>query len=157
MIRVDPEATLREAALDAMQRAYVPYSGFRVGAALLGADGRIFVGCNVENVAYGEAICAERSAVVAAVVAGVREFERIAIATEADHAAPPCGACRQVLAEFAPALPVVSYTASGHTMRWTIAELLPVPFTPNYLDEVAAHQTAEHRAHLSPPHSADRA
>ncbi|MDQ6828110.1 MAG: cytidine deaminase [Gemmatimonadota bacterium] len=157
MIRVDPDTVLREAALDAMQRAYAPYSGFRVGAALLGADGRIFVGCNVENVAYGEAICAERAAVLAAVVAGVRDFTRIAIATEADHAAPPCGACRQVLAEFAPALPVMSYTLGGDSRHWTIADLLPFPFTPNYLDEVAAHHTAEHRAHLPPPLPADRA
>jgi cytidine deaminase len=121
---------LVRAAREAMSRAYAPYSGFRVGAALLGADGSITQGCNVENAAYPSSICAERGAVMAAVAAGVRRFEQLVIATESDDPTPPCGQCRQVLVEFAPALPVASVTASGRVQRWSMAELLPNPFIP---------------------------
>jgi len=125
---------LRERALGAMSRAYAPYSEFRVGAALLGSDGSITEGCNVENAAYPAGMCAERGAVAAAVVRGVRAFEAIAIATEAEEPTPPCGICRQVLEEFAPHLQVVSITRDGREARWTMDDLLPRAFTPKSLD-----------------------
>lgn len=128
-----PESVLRDRALAAMGRAYAPYSGFHVGAALLAADGTVYEGCNVENAAYPAGICAERAAVAAAVVAGARQFSAIVIATSADEPTPPCGVCRQVLRELAPALDVLSVTRSGAHARWTIAELLPQAFTPSSL------------------------
>lgn len=124
------EARLRAAAFAAMERAYAPYSRFRVGAALLTSDGDVVTGCNVENAAYPASICAERGAVMAAVAAGHRRFDLLVLATEAHEPAPPCGQCRQVLAEFAPALPVVSVTRGGAVRRWTMAGLLPSPFLP---------------------------
>lgn len=125
--------TLAERAMGAMERAYAPYSGFRVGAALLAADGSVTEGCNVENAAYPVTICAERAAVAAAVTRGVRSFRAIVIATEGDAPASPCGMCRQVLMEFAPELEVLSVTRSGAEARWTMAELLPHAFTPTSL------------------------
>ena len=137
---------LREAAFVAMERAYAPYSRFCVGAALLAADGTIVTGCNVENAAYPSGICAERGAVMAAVAAGHRSFRLLVLATEADEPAPPCGACRQVIVEFAPHLPVVSVNRDGAERRWTMAELLPSPFTPASL-ESHFHPDAPHPAH----------
>jgi cytidine deaminase len=125
---------LRERAFGAMSRAYAPYSAFRVGAALLGADGSVTEGCNVENASFPAGICAERAAVAAAVARGVRAFEAIAIATEAEEPTPPCGICRQVLEEFAPHLLVLSMTRDGREARWTLDELLPRAFTPKSLD-----------------------
>jgi len=125
--------TLTERAMGAMERAYAPYSGFRVGAALLAADGSVTEGSNVENAAYPAGICAERAAVAAAVTRGVRSFRAIVIATEADSPAPPCGMCRQVLMEFAPELELLSVTRGGAEARWTLGELLPHAFTPTSL------------------------
>lgn len=125
---------LRERALGAMSRAYAPYSRFRVGAALLGADGSVTEGCNVENAAFPAGICAERGAVAAAVARGIRSFDSITIATEAEEPTPPCGICRQVLEEFAPHLLVVSVTSDGREARWTLDELLPRAFSPKSLD-----------------------
>ena len=116
-----------------MEHAYAPYSGFRVGAALLGTDGSIVEGCNVENAAYPAGICAERAAVAAAVARGVRTFAAIVIVTEADVPTPPCGMCRQVLVEFAPQLEVVSITRGGAQAQWSMSELLPAAFTPTSL------------------------
>lgn len=125
---------LRERAFAAMDRAYAPYSNFRVGAALLSIDGSITEGCNVENAAFPAGMCAERGALSAAVARGNRAFEAIVITTEADSPTPPCGICRQVLEEFSPHLTVVSITRSGREARWTLDELLPRAFTPHSLD-----------------------
>jgi cytidine deaminase len=119
---------LRERAFAALDRAYAPYSSFRVGAALLGSDGSVTEGCNVENAAYPAGICAERGALACAVTRGMRSFEALAIATEANEPTPPCGMCLQALAEFAPQLTVVSVTRGGHAARWTLGELLPHVF-----------------------------
>ena len=116
-------------AREVMERAYAPYSGFRVGAALLGEDGSLHTGCNVENASYGLTICAERAAVAAAVAQGVRRFRAAAIATSGQKPVAPCGACRQVLSEFAPHMTIVSVAGSG-LEQWTLDELLPEPFEP---------------------------
>lgn len=123
-------ALLRERALSAMDRAYAPYSKFKVGAALLGTDGSITEGCNVENAAYPAGVCAERNAMSAAVARGLRSFRAIAIATEADAPTPPCGICRQFMVEFAPELEIISVTRSGAEARWSLGELLIHAFTP---------------------------
>ena len=100
-------AELIKEAGKARENAYAPYSGFKVGAAILGQDGVIFTGCNVENASYGLSVCAERAAVCKAVCAGTASFEAIAVVTPTDDPASPCGACRQVLAEFSPEMKVV--------------------------------------------------
>ena len=130
---VPDQTVMRERAAAAMEQAYAPYSGFRVGAALLGTDGSIAEGCNVENASYPAGICAERAAVAAAVARGVRTFAAIVIYTEAEVPTPPCGMCRQVLVEFAPQLEVVSITRGGAQAQWSMSDLLPAAFTPTSL------------------------
>ncbi len=125
---------LRAAADAARANAWCPYSHFSVGAALVADDGRVFVGCNVENASYPAGICAERVALGTAVAAGARRFSRVVITSAATEPTPPCGICRQALVEFAPDLDIVAYATDGRTARWSLAELLPAPFTPASLD-----------------------
>ena len=113
------------AALEARRYAYAPYSKFPVGAAVLTDDGQIFTGCNVENTSLGLTICAERTAIFAAVSAGMRQYSGLAVATEGGFS--PCGACRQVLAEFSDDLPIliVDSTSSDEAKETHLAALLP--------------------------------
>lgn len=127
-------AALEDASREARERAYAPYSGYRVGAALLADDGRVFLGANVENASYGLCQCAERSAIGAAVVAGARRFRAICIATGGEQPATPCGMCRQVLAEFPPSFPVRCVSAGGGRVDSDTAALLPLGFGPAVLD-----------------------
>ena len=119
-------------AAEAAANAYVPYSHFAVGAALRAKDGTIYTGCNVENDSYGLTICAERNAVARAVAGGARRFDAIAVVTE--NGVTPCGACRQVLAEFGPEIAVIVADAAGNRRIYTLNELLPDAFTPEHLD-----------------------
>ena len=125
-----PDAALCHAAAEAAKLAYAPHSGYRVGAALLAADGRVFTGCNVENASYGLTNCAERTALFKAVSEGARKFKAIAIAGGTDSPAYPCGACRQALAEFCgPETPVICCTLDGKVAgRFTLGGLLPQTF-----------------------------
>ena len=120
-------------AREAMRQAYAPYSEFRVGAAIEAADGRVFAGCNVESASYGLTICAERMALGAAVAAGARAFKRVVVTTEVDPPAAPCGACRQLLAEFGTTVEVIAVGPTTER-RWTLAALLPDAFTKASLD-----------------------
>jgi cytidine deaminase len=113
------------------ERAYAPYSGFKVGAALLGESGRVYTGCNVENAAYGPSMCAERTAIFKAVSEGERKFKAIAVVTQ--NGVSPCGTCRQVMIEFAPEMTVIIADTQGSTRRTTVRDLLPDGFTPNHL------------------------
>ena len=124
--------TLISAARNAQARAYAPYSNFRVGAALESMDGEVFTGCNVENASYGLTICAERAAICAAVGAGVRRFRRAVVVSDVDPPAAPCGACRQVLAEFGLDLPIQA-VGSLRSISWRLADLLPSAFGPEQL------------------------
>jgi len=121
-------------AAQARCHAYAPYSHFAVGAALLAQSGRVYTGANVENASYGLSVCAERVAVWKAVAEGERAFTAIAVVTE--NGVSPCGACRQVLAEFAgdpQSLRLIVADAPGHRRTYTLAELLPEAFTPEQL------------------------
>jgi cytidine deaminase len=115
------------AARAARLQAHCPYSRFAVGAALEADDGRIFTGCNVENASSGLTVCAERHAVAAAIASGVRRFRRLVVVAEADPPVAPCGACRQVLAEFEADLQVESVGPGGHR-QWRLSQLLPDAF-----------------------------
>jgi cytidine deaminase len=130
------DAALEAAARDAQRRAYAPYSKFRVGAAvrMAGAvlEAAIFEGANVENASYGLAMCAERTAVFAAVLAGAHRLEAVVVCSDASPPSSPCGACRQVLLEFAPDPAAVTVTAinpRGDRRSWTLAELIPDGFS----------------------------
>ncbi|MCL4265229.1 MAG: cytidine deaminase [Anaerolineae bacterium] len=131
MITKAQQEALIQAAVAVREQAYAPYSKYPVGAALLTPDGRIFTGVNVENASYGLTICAERTAVFKAVSEGYREFVAVAVATE--NAGSPCGACRQVLAEFAGDIPVWLVDAAGHGRETTLYTLLPDHFGPEHL------------------------
>jgi cytidine deaminase len=130
-----PKETIEQlvaAAAKARRRAYAPYSGFHVGAAVL-AGGRIFSGVNMENASYPLSVCAERNAVGAAVAAGKTAIEAVAVVADADDPTPPCGGCRQVLNEFGPRMLVVCEGASGRRTRWVLSEVLPHAFGPSNL------------------------
>lgn len=129
-------ASLFSAAEAARAHAWAPYSHFPVGAALETDDGRIFAGCNVENASYPAGTCAERVALGMAVASGARQFVRLVITSQQQDPTPPCGICRQALVEFAPALEIFAVAPDGRTARWSLAELLPAPFTPASLENV---------------------
>jgi cytidine deaminase len=119
---------LTAAARRAMEHAYAPYSRFRVGCVLVGESGTVHTGCNVENASYGLTICAERAALVHAVAMGERRFTRALIVSDATVPVAPCGACREVLAEFAPNLMIESVAPDGTSSTWTLDTLLPARF-----------------------------
>lgn len=125
---------LLHAARDSLTRAYAPYSGLHVGAALLSEDGEIRPGVNVENASYPMSVCAERNAVAGMVLSGNTKIRAVAVATEAATPTPPCGGCRQVLWEFGdPETPVVAEGAGGVRARWRLGDLLPDAFGPDDL------------------------
>ena len=121
-----PDLVARAAA--ARENAIATYSGFKVGAALEAKDGRIYTGCNIENVSYGLTVCAERVALWKALSEGAREFRQIAIVTDATVVTPPCGACRQLLWEYCGDMPVYLHSLRGLDQEYRLAELLPHPF-----------------------------
>ena len=128
------DQALVELAFTMLDRSYVPYSRFPVGAALLCADGTVFTGCNVENAAYGSTICAERTALVKAVSEGHRDdFVRLAVVGRGEDYCWPCGACRQMLYEFAPSLTVLVARGDGQFVTLPLKELLPHGFGPTSL------------------------
>ena len=118
-------------AIEARERAYAPYSGFKVGAALLTSAGRVYTGCNIENVAFSATVCAERTAIFKAVSDGERQFDVIAVVTQT--AIPPCGVCRQVMAELAPQMTVIIASLEGHYRVTTLHDLLPDAFVPSQM------------------------
>jgi cytidine deaminase len=118
-------SSLIRAAIQSREYAHAPYSAFAVGAAVLCTDGSIFTGCNVENLSFGLTMCAERVAIGAAVAAGKRDFRCIAVAADTDEVISPCGACRQVLAEFNPELAIISANLSGKVQEFSLEVLLP--------------------------------
>jgi cytidine deaminase len=123
-----------QAARAILPRAYVPYSGFHVGAALLNEDGEIRAAVNVENASYPLSVCAERNAAAVMVASGHTKILAVAVATNAPHPTPPCGGCRQVLWEFGDAdTPVVAEGADGVRARWRLGDLLPHAFGPDDL------------------------
>jgi cytidine deaminase len=128
-----PEQQIDElvaAAAEVRTNAYAPYSEFHVGAAIL-TGGRVFTGVNVENASYPMSVCAERNAVAAAIAAGERKIDCVAVVTDADRPTPPCGGCRQVLWEFGPESLVVSQTTSGERAAWALEDLIPEAFGPD--------------------------
>ncbi|RFU71691.1 cytidine deaminase [Peribacillus saganii] len=127
---------LIEEAAKAREKAYVPYSKFQVGAALLTEDGKVYHGCNIENAAYSMTNCAERTALFKALSEGDRSFSMIAVVADTDRPVPPCGACRQVIAELCPKdMKVVLTNLKGDIKELTVEELLPGAFSPEDLHD----------------------
>ena len=124
---------LKAAAVTMLARAYCPYSHFAVGAALECADGTVFTGCNIENAAFSPTICAERTAVAKAVSEGHTDFVRIVVAGRCESFCVPCGVCRQVLREFAPDMEIICLNSKGEEQVFTLSELLPHSFGPEFL------------------------
>ena len=124
---------LLEAAIAVRENARAPFSGFKVGAALLDSEGRIHTGCNVENATYGLTVCAERVAVFKAISEGARKFTRVAVAADTDVLTPPCGACRQILWEFCGDVDLVLTNLRGKTEAFRLKDLFPRPFDASFL------------------------
>ena len=124
---------MKIAAWEASEKAYVPYSNFPVGAAVLTEGGQVFSGCNVSNASYGLGMCAERVAVFKAVSSGYTTIEAVVVVTPTDGPTPPCGACRQVINEFGSQAHVFSFDESDSSKHWTLKELLPDAFGPGNL------------------------
>ena len=133
-------ADLIAAAAAARERAYAPYSNFKVGAALRTRSGRVYTGCNIENAAFGPSVCAERTAMFKAISEGEREFEAIAVVTQ--NGVSPCGTCRQVMMEFAPHMTVIIADIQGNVRTTTIDDLLPDAFLPPQLPAVGLQRSA---------------
>ncbi|MCR4432469.1 MAG: cytidine deaminase [Coprothermobacterota bacterium] len=126
---------LIEEARRAQKLAYAPYSHFQVGAALLASSGKIYTGCNIENASYPLSICAERVAIFKAVSEGETQFLALAVVADSQSLSAPCGACRQVIMEFAPELPVALSNLEGQRIIVKASDLLPMPFTKEFLNE----------------------
>ncbi|MFJ7679300.1 cytidine deaminase [Peribacillus sp. NPDC097264] len=127
---------LIEEAKKAREKAYVPYSKFKVGAALLTADGKVYHGCNIENAAYSMCNCAERTALFSAYAHNDKQFSKLAVVADTDRPVSPCGACRQVISELCePDMMVVLTNLNGDTKELTVQELLPGAFSPEDLNE----------------------
>ncbi|MEA5163284.1 MULTISPECIES: cytidine deaminase [Cereibacter] len=127
--------SLLEAATAVRENAYAPYSRFKVGAALRTASGAVHAGCNVENVAYPEGTCAEAGAIAAMVAAGETRIAEILVIADSPEPVPPCGGCRQKIAEFAgPEVPVTLCTTDGQSLRTSVADLLPGSFRAAHMD-----------------------
>ena len=128
--------SLTDAAAAAQKNAYAPYSNFKVGAALRTASGEVFVGCNVENIAYPEGTCAEAGAIAAMIAAGEKEFVEAAVIADSPTPVPPCGGCRQKLTEFAAkGARIAMATTDGAVLETTVAELLPGAFDARHMDQ----------------------
>ncbi len=128
---------LKDAALSVRENAYAPYSKFKVGAAIRSKSGVIFSGCNVENVAYPEGTCAEAGAIAAMVAAGEQELTEVYVVASSPQPVPPCGGCRQKLAEFGkPDVKVTLATATGTELETTIGQLLPGAFDASHMEDV---------------------
>jgi len=127
------DATLVAAARAARERAFAPYSKFKVGAALEAADGTIITGCNIENSTYGLTVCAERVAVFKAVSDGYRDFRRISVVADTKAPTPPCGPCRQILWEFCGDIDVILANLTEEKGRYRLKDLLPLPFDARLL------------------------
>ena len=127
------EHELMQKAIEMLDRAYIPYSHFPVGAALECEDGTVYTGCNIENAAYGATICAERTAMGKAISEGHRDFVRIVIAGRSEDYCYPCGMCRQFMKEFAPEMQVICLNGKGEAKELTLRELLPYGFDQSWL------------------------
>ncbi|MBO9444472.1 cytidine deaminase [Ruegeria sp. R14_0] len=129
--------TLKDAALSVREKAYAPYSNFKVGAAIRSKSGQVFAGCNVENVAYPEGTCAEAGAIAAMVAAGELELSEVYVVASSPQPVPPCGGCRQKLAEFGKRdVKVTLATVDGAEFETTIGDLLPGAFDASHMEDV---------------------
>ncbi|NOZ00433.1 MAG: cytidine deaminase, partial [Deltaproteobacteria bacterium] len=122
-------------ARDAGRNSHSPYSGFKVGAAVLGGSGRVYSGCNVENASYPVSLCAERGALAAAVADGEKTVDAVLIVSDSDEPCPPCGMCRQALAEFGKDMEVILVGSGGKESRFALSDLLPESFDAGFLSE----------------------
>ena len=127
------EKELIEAAIEVREKAFAPYSKFKVGAAVRTKDGKIYTGCNVESASYGLTVCAERVAIWKAVSEGEKEFTEIAVVADTEQLTPPCGVCRQIIWEFCQDIPVIFANLKGKSEIVQMSELLPRAFDTKFL------------------------